>query len=84
MRMNLAGELALFGRHRIGFAAVLDHLAHLADTLGALRSALVLGENFARTRGARLDGAGHIPLAKTVTVTDVHGRNRAAIDNGSL
>ena len=54
------------------FAAVLDHLAHLAHALGALRLALMAGEDVARAAGAGLDGLGDITLAKTVAVADVH------------
>ncbi len=52
--------------------AVLDHLAHLADALGALGLALVAGEDVARAAGAGLDGLGDVTLAKTVAVADVH------------
>lgn len=52
--------------------AVLDHLAHLADALGALGLALVAGEDVARSAGAGLDGLGDVTLAKTVAVADVH------------
>lgn len=63
----------LFGGHGEGVAAVLDHLPHLADALGALGRALVTGEDVARTRRARLDGGGDITLAKAIAVADVQG-----------
>ena len=50
----------------------MDHLAHLADALGALGLALMAGEDVARAAGAGLDGLGDITLAKTVAVADVH------------
>jgi hypothetical protein len=71
---------ALFGRNGEGFAAVLDQLAHFADAFGALGLALMAGENVARTTGASLDGLGHIPLAKTIAVTDVHERSTRSTD----
>ena len=58
------------------FAAVLDHLTHLADALRALGLALVAGEDVARAAGASLDGLGDVTLAKTVAVADVHERSR--------
>lgn len=64
--------VSLFGRHCVDLTAFVDHGAHLADAFGALSLALVASEDFARTAGARLDGEGHITLAKTVTVADVH------------
>ena len=66
------GPQDLFGCECERFAAVLDHLAHFADAFGALRLALMAGEDVARSLGARLDGLGHIPLAKAVAVADVH------------
>ena len=52
----------------------MDHLAHLADALGALGLALMAGEDVARAAGASLDGLGDVTLAKTVAVADVHDR----------
>jgi len=79
MRLIFVGDWAparcLFGGEGEGFAAVLDHLAHLADALGALGRALVTGEDVAGTRRACLDGGGDITLAKTVAVADVQGRD---------
>jgi hypothetical protein len=63
----------LFSRDGEGFSGVLDHLAHFANAFGALRLALVAGENVARSARAGLDGLGDITLAKTVTVANVHG-----------
>ena len=65
----------LFGGHGEGFAAVVDHLTHLADASGALDDALVAGEYLAGTGGARLDGEDDVTLAKTIAVTDVQGTN---------
>jgi len=72
--VGLNGTSRLFGRHGEDFAAVLNHLPHFADAFGALGLALVAGEDFAGTAGARLDGEGDITLAKAVTVADVQGR----------
>jgi hypothetical protein len=63
----------LFGGDGEGGLGFLDHLAHLADAFGALRRALVAGEDVLGTVGARLDGEGDVTLAKTVTVADVQG-----------
>ena len=78
MRMNLPwGREGLFGRHGEGLAGFLDHLAHFADTAGALHGALVAGEDVTRPRSTGLDGGGDIPFAKAVAVADVHeGRIR--------
>ena len=56
MRVRGAFEQPLFSGHGEGFAAVLDHLAHLADALGALRPAALALEHLGRTRGPGRDG----------------------------
>ena len=56
-----------------GLPRFLDHLAHFADAFGALGLALMLDEDVARTRRARLDGRGDVTFAKTVAVADVQG-----------
>ena len=58
-----------------GLPRFLDHLAHFADAFGALRLALVAGEDVAGALGARLDGRGDVTLAKAVAVADVQGRD---------
>ncbi len=63
----------LFSGEGEGLAGVVDHLAHLADAAGALGPALVAVEHILRTRRARLDGEGHVTLAKAVAVADVQG-----------
>lgn len=73
LKMRVIFARSLFSRHGVGLGRVLDHPAHVADTLGALGLALVTGEDVARTDGSRLDRAGHITLAETVAVADVHG-----------
>ncbi len=73
----------LLSRQGEGLSGVLDHLTHLTDAFGALGLALVLGEDVARTRRARLDSRGDVTLAKAVTVADVQGGD--SLDaNGSL
>ena len=74
----------LFGGEGEGLARIVDHLAHLADAAGALRTALVAVEHVLRTRGARLDGGGDVALAQTVAVADVHEGGPDAIANSSL
>src|SRR5690606_23677226 len=68
-------RLQLLGGEGEGLAPVVDHFAHFADAAGAAGTALVTAEHVLRTRRARLDGEGHITLAKAVAVADVHGRN---------
>ena len=64
---------------------LVDHLAHVADTLAALRRAAVTGEHLAGTAGALLDGGAHVALADPVAVADVHGGERfRSIENASL
>ena len=63
----------LLGREGEGGLGVLNHLAHLADALGALRSALIGRENILGPGRAGLDGLGDVTLAKAVTVADVQG-----------
>ena len=76
---------SLFRRHSKGLLRFLDHLAHFTDAFGALGLALVAREDVARTAGPRLDGQGHVTLAKTIAVADVHGRLDPTGDaNGSL
>ena len=85
MRINLWWRSAgLFGGEGEGLARLVDHLAHLADAAGALGTALVTVEHVLRTGRARLDGEGHVTLAKAVAVADVQGTNPEAIANGSL
>lgn len=67
---------SLFGGEGVGLTALVDYLAHLADAFRALGGAAVADENIARALGARLDGQGHIPLAKAVAVADVHAKPR--------
>ena len=75
----------LLGGEGEGFAAFRDHLAHFADAFGALRFALIALENIARAGRASLDGARHIALSQTVTVTHVQsGRLEASVAIGSL
>ena len=75
----------LFGCECERFAAVLDHLTHLADAFGALGRALVRGENLFGTGRAGLDGLGDITLAKTITVADVQEALHVSLtENGSL
>ena len=77
--------MGLFGRHGVDLTAFVDHDAHFADAFGALGLALVASEDFTRTGGASLDGEGHVTLAKTVTVADVHAkRTPNPTENGSL
>ena len=87
MRLIFVGDWTpaarLFGGEGEGFAAVLDHLAHLADAFGALGRALVTGEDIARTRRAGLDGGGDVTLAKAVAVADVQGAGTQVVANGS-
>ena len=73
-------RLELFRCECERFAAVLDHLAHFADAFGALRLALMAGEDVARPAGARLDRLGHIALAKAVAVADVHESSTRSTD----
>lgn len=72
----------LLGGESEGLTAVLDQLAHLANTFGALRRALVHLEDIAGTSRARLDGCGDIALAKTIAVADVHA-GASLNENGS-
>jgi hypothetical protein len=65
------GLRMLLSSERESLPGVLDHLAHLAHAFGALRLALVAGEDIARTHRAGLDGRSDIALAQTVAVTDV-------------
>jgi hypothetical protein len=81
MRVKIA--LSLLGGEGEGLAGFVDHLAHLADTFGALGLALMAHEDVARTHGAGLDGRGDVTLAKTVAVADVQGANPREIANGS-
>lgn len=64
----------LFGGEGEGFAAVGDHLAHLADAFRALGFALITLENFARTGRAGFDRERHVALSQTVTVAHVQER----------
>ena len=84
--MNLPfGRLTgLFGGEGVGLARLVDHLAHLADAAGALRTALMAVEHVLRTARARLDGGGDVTLAKAVAVADVQGADPREIANGSL
>ena len=66
-------ERRLLGGEGEGLAAFLNHFTHFAHAFGALGGALVADEDVARTHGARLDGRGDVPFAKTVAVTDVQG-----------
>ena len=72
MRVKSAFKTSLVRCDGEGGLLFLDHLAHFADAFGALRLALMTGEDVARALGARLDGLGHIPFAKAVAVADVH------------
>ena len=74
----------LFGGEGEGLARIVDHLAHLADAAGALRTALVAVEDVARPRRARLDGRSDVTFAKAVAVADVQGDGPVKIANGSL
>ena len=75
----------LFGGQGEGVAALLDHLAHLADAFGALGLALVARKDVTRTAGAGLNGLGDITLAETVTVAEVHEELHVSLtENGSL
>ena len=65
--------MQLFGGEGECVAALVDHLAHLADTARALRPALVPVEDIPRPRRTRLDGGGDVALAQTIAVADVHG-----------
>ena len=65
----------LFGGVGQGFLAVLDHLAHLADALGALGLATLVTEHVGRAGGPSVDGGAHFALADAVTVTNVQGRS---------
>ncbi len=73
MRVKSAFKNGLFRRHGEGGLLLLDHLAHLAHAFGALRRALVAGEDVLGTVRARLDGEGDVALAETVTVANVQG-----------
>ncbi|MBD7940939.1 hypothetical protein H9656_06045 [Brevundimonas sp. Sa3CVA3] len=73
MRVKSAFKNGLFRRHGEGGLLLLDHLAHFADAFGALRRALVAGEDVLRAAGAPLDGESDITLAETVTVANVQG-----------
>lgn len=76
---------ALFGGQGESLAVFLDHLAHLADTFGALGRALVAHEDVAGLRGAGLDGKGDVTLAETIAVADVQGGLSVEnTENGSL
>jgi hypothetical protein len=70
----------LLGRERKGFAIVLDHLAHLADALGALSLATVMTEDVGGALSASVDGGAHLALADAVTVADVQGRTPYPIE----
>jgi hypothetical protein len=65
----------LFSGESEGFAVFLDHLAHLADALGALGLAALVAKDVDRARGASVDGGAHFALADAVTIADVQGRN---------
>jgi hypothetical protein len=73
MRVKSTFRRGLFRRQGEGRLGVLDHLAHYADALGALRSALIGRENILGTGRASLDGLSDVTLAKAVTVADVQG-----------
>jgi hypothetical protein len=78
------GRAGLFGGQGEGFAAVVNHLAHLADAFSTLGRTLVALEDLARTRRTRLDRAGDIALAETIAVADIHGRRSWPVATGSL
>tara|TARA_R110000764_G_scaffold113326_2_gene200483 strand:+ start:158 stop:385 length:228 start_codon:yes stop_codon:yes gene_type:complete len=63
----------LFGGQSERLLAVLNHLPHLADAFSTLGGALVVCEDFARTRRSGLNGEGDITLAQAVAVADIHG-----------
>lgn len=66
LKITLLGGVA----HRL--PVLVDHLAHVADALGALGLALVVAEDLGRTARAGVDRRANLTLPDAIAVADVH------------
>lgn len=72
MKIGFIRKRQSFGGHFQSDLRFIDHLAHFADTLGALGLAPGMGKNSLGSRCTARDGLMHLAFANSVTITDVH------------